>query len=281
MKRRDEILAKLKDVPAMPRAAAEACRLLQDPDVSPATVAEVIQYDPGLAGNVLKVANSAYFGGPRQIDNIVQAISRLGTSRIHQLVIAAVAAPVAKRPVEGYDLPAGDLWGHSVAVAVGAEQAAEALGLQAPGHTFTAALLHDIGKIVLGTFVEVDVGPLLKAMESDGLTFEEAEEHVLGFNHAELGHELLTNWGLPDTVTEVVRWHHHPEQYTGDPLVVDLVHTADVLSMTCGIGIGIDGLQYKSSVESTARLALGPEKTEEIVCRTLSALEDIKGLFGD
>ena len=280
MSRRDEIIEKIGDVPALPKAAAEVTRLVQDPDVSQNKLAQAIQYDPGLTGNLLKVANSAYFAGPRKISSIKEALTRLGMNRVHQLVIATVAAKVAKQAVAGYDLPPGDLWGHSVAVAVGAEQAAAVLEKRAPDHAFTAGLLHDIGKVVMGTFIKVDVDPLLEAMEKGGLSFEEAEKQVLGIDHAEVGATLLAEWGLPGEITDVVKHHHRPDDFDGDLMALDLVHLADVLSMTSGIGIGIDGLRYKSSVQTAARLALKPRVMEAIVCRTLCEMDDVRKLFG-
>ncbi|NQT93412.1 MAG: HDOD domain-containing protein, partial [Lentisphaerae bacterium] len=180
MSSRDEILAKVHSVPALPMAATKVISLLQDPDVGVSEVMKVIEFDPGLTSNVLRLANSAYFGGNREIVSLRDAGVRLGTNQVFQMVMTSSVSQVAAQPVRGYSLPAGELLEHSIAVAIGAEQLAEALGRKPPGHTFTTGLLHDLGKIVLGTFVEVDVAPILEMAFQNQVSFEVAEQHVLG-----------------------------------------------------------------------------------------------------
>jgi hypothetical protein len=119
-------------------------------------LARVIECDPGLTANVLQLANSAYFGWQGGIGSVRDAISRLGTRRIFQMVLCMSVAPLVRRPIRGYDLSADQLWEHSVAVAICAEKLAAGRRPSCQPHAFTAGLLHDLGKVLLGTFVEVD-----------------------------------------------------------------------------------------------------------------------------
>ena len=283
MSNREEIIAKVKGVPAMPTAAVRVSRLLRDPDVNIAELAKAIEHDPSLAANVLRVANSVYFAGPRSVGTIRDAIMRMGTKRVFGLTVASAIAPVAGMPVRGYDLEAGDLWKHSVATAVCSESLIEVLGIPAPNYTFTAALLHDIGKIVLGTFVEVDAAPLMNLAFEDGVPFEEAETRVLGINHPEVGAILLEEWKLPEEVVGAVRWHQEPEDNDnpGNQLIVDVVHAADALSLMGGFGTGSDGLNYKLSPAVAERLELSNAVAEEAVCKMLEGLAEIEVLFAE
>jgi putative nucleotidyltransferase with HDIG domain len=279
MSRRDEVLAKVRTIPALPTAAARVIILLRDPDVDIKEVIRTIEYDPGLTSNVLRLANSAYFAGPRTISSLRDAIVRLGLNRVFQLVITSAIAPVARQAVKGYDLPPLQLLSHSVAVAVGVEELATRLKRPAPPATFTAGLLHDLGKIILGTFVEIDAAPILSLAYRERISFEVAENQVLGINHAEAGAALLERWNLPVTIVDVVRWHHEPESFTGETLAMDLVHAADHLSLGSGIGVGIDGLNYHPSPVVMSRLMLKADVAEAVLCHMIDAIKEIGALF--
>jgi len=279
MNTRETILAQVRAIQGLPVATGEIVRMVEDPDVEIGAVVRAIEHDPGLTSNVLRLSNSSYFAGPRTIGSVRDAIVRLGLNRVFQLALASSIAPLATAPVKGYDLPAGDLLIHSIAVAVGAEQLAQALELRPPPSTFTAALLHDVGKIVLGTFIEVDAKPILALAFEHQLSFEMAEAEVMGISHAEVGAVILEQWNLPPAVVEVVRWHHQPERFSGDTLAVDLVHVADSLATLSGIGAGVDGLNYRPSGESVARLRVTTRINEVVVNRILTGLEDLRAVF--
>ncbi|HCK98673.1 MAG TPA: histidine kinase [Candidatus Marinimicrobia bacterium] len=279
MSRRDEILSKIGSIPAMPTVVVEIRKLLRNPDVNFTELAQIIKYDPGLTTNILHLANSAYFGFSKSVNSVQQGIVRLGTKRIFELAVAAAIAPMAQKAVKGYDLSPGKFWEHSVAVAIGAEQLALDLNIKAPDYTFTAGLLHDIGKIVLGTFIEVDAAPIMTLANQENVSFDEAEKQILGIDHAEVGAILLERWNLPECIVDVDRWHHQPDLYQGDRLVLDLVHVADILSMMSGLGIGNDGLNYHPSSEVAARLNLTTKVTESVLCKIMGKLNELISLF--
>ena len=140
MSDREEILAEVNSVPALPMAASKVIEMIREPDVGVADVMEVVEYDPGLTSNVLRLANSAYFGGNREIVSLRDAGVRLGLNRVFQLVMTSAISKVVSQPVRGYSLSPGELLEHSMAVAIGAEQLACALDRQPPPETFTTAL---------------------------------------------------------------------------------------------------------------------------------------------
>lgn len=280
---KEQIIAKLRSIPSLPTAASRVISLLKDPDVDINELMRSIEYDPGLTSNVLKLANSAYFGGPRTISSLRDAIVRLGMNRIFQLVITSAIIPIARQEIKGYDLPPGKLLEHSIAVAVGSEELAAQLGRRAPAHTFTAGLLHDLGKIVLGTFLEVDVGPIVRMAFDEKVSFEVAEAKILGMDHAEAGAELLQVWKLPGSLVQAVRFHHRPAEFKGtaeEVFVLDLVHVADILALESGVGTGVDGLNYVPCPEASARLKLKPAISEAVVCNMITNVGELKDVLG-
>ncbi|MBI5115883.1 HDOD domain-containing protein [Candidatus Poribacteria bacterium] len=279
MSRKNDIMEKIASISSLPPAAAEAARLLQDPESSIKELTRAIEYDPGLTSNILRIANSAYYGFSEPVASIRDSIVRLGTNCIFQMVASCSFAPLAQQHVPGYGLSSGKLWEHSIAVAVGAEQLALALKLKSPAHAFTAGLLHDIGKVVLGKFVEVDIAPIMELVSKGKVSFEVAEQQVLGIDHAEVGAVLLETWNLPGSVAAASRWHHQPEWFSGEMLIIDLVHVADTMCLMGGIGTGIDGAYYHTSAEVTQRLHLDAIATDRIISRILSKLDEARDLF--
>ncbi|HDR04730.1 MAG TPA: HDOD domain-containing protein [Candidatus Marinimicrobia bacterium] len=279
MSRRQEILATLHTLPNIPPLVLEIRKMINDPDVSFRALAEKIKYDPGLTANILSMANSAYFGFSRGINSINQALVLMGTKRVFELVLASGVAPVINRPIRGYDLPSGVLWEHSVAVAVGTEELAKELRLNVPDYSFTAGLLHNIGKLALGTFVENEIELIHNMCREKKITFDAAERQVLGIDHAEVGGILLQNWNLPRHFVEIATYHHRPEDFREINLVLDLVHVADILSMMAGFGLGSDELNYRLSDVVTARLNIRGNQAEKIVANITIGVNNLKETF--
>lgn len=281
MSRRTKILAEIATVPALPVAAVKAISVLQSPDADLYEMARVINHDPGLAANVLKLANSALFGARRETTTVNDAVARLGTRRILDLVVGSAVGPFQSKPIRGYDLPPGELWRHSVAVACGTEELASVLGLRPPESAFTAGLLIDIGKHVLGTHLEIDRQTIRQEALQRDVPFEQAELHVLGIDHAEVGACLLEHWNLPSPLVSVVRWHHDPEQCPPEHQpTAKLVHASDQICTLCAIGTGIDGCNYRPCESVLTDLQLSENVVEDARRRIVERLDTLGAIMG-
>ncbi len=273
-----KIATAIQSFPGMPGTAVKLLGLIDDPSMRVSQIEEILRHDPGLTANVLRLANSAYFGIPSKIGSIRQAVILLGLKRLIQMVIAACVSAIMDKPVPGYDLPPGELWRHSIAVSVAAEGLVKELRIEASEEIFTAALLHDVGKLVLGEFVKDDFNKIATAV-SEGVSFEMAETAVLGTNHAEVGAKILTCWSLPAEIIRAVQWHHDPEAVERTSAMLDIVHVANVISIMIGIGIGRDGLQYQPSVAVSERLGLEPFVLEKVASQTTQWVTELSGVL--
>jgi len=279
MNQRDTIIGHIGSIPAMPVVVGKLRQLLSDPDVEFRELAATLKYDPGMTSNILHLANSAYFGFRTRITSVTQGISRLGTKRMSELVTAAAVGPIMQAALKGYEVPAGGLWKHSIAVAIATEHLAELLKIPAQEEAFTAGLLHDIGKMGLGTFIEVDTLPIMKLVEEKGITFDEAEREILGIDHAEVGSILFEKWNLSPAIANAARWHHNPDINVEKSIVVDLVHLADSISLMSGIGTGKDGLAYSISSDVLNRIPINAKIIEACVLKTMLRVDELSGLF--
>jgi len=219
------ITSQLKSFPSMPGAAVKLLALMDDPEINVTRIEKILHQDAGLTANLLKLANSAYFGIPSKVGSVRQAVLLLGLKRLIQMVIASCVSAIMDKPVPGYDLAPGELWRHSLAVTVAAEGLVKELKVDAAEEIFTAALLHDVGKLVLGEFVADDFSKIENVLSPE-IAFQTAEDMVLGTNHADIGASILNQWSLPPGIVNAVRWHHDPDACESTDLLPDLVHLA-------------------------------------------------------
>ena len=224
-----KILLSVSSFPSMPKAGVKLMTLLEEKDVSLDKIEKILNRDPGLTVNVLKLANSSYFGIPSKIGSAKHAIALLGTRRFSQIVLTACMNKSMDQAVEGYELPSGDLWHHSIVTSKTAEALAKFIKLDDAVDVFTPALLHDMGKVVLGSFISEEIQAIEEVVRG-GLPMVLAENMILGTDHAEIGSQILANWFFPADIVNAVRLHHNPERVKNSNLQTEIVHLSDILS---------------------------------------------------
>lgn len=277
-----DIVAKTSDLPTLSATAALVIRQTYDSEIGAAKIAETLGQDQALSIRVLRLANSAYYGLPRKVNTLTEAVVLLGMRTVRDLALVASTFPWLSRPLKGYELGPRELWRHSFAVAVGAKTIARAANLPNDGVAFTAGLLQDVGKVALSMWLEGKLAVLGNYAVREGIRFDEAERRTIGFDHAEVGAAMAETWNLPQEIIDVIRYHHEPDACPTPDRLIDAVHVADYLAASMGYGLGIDGLQYGVSEQALDRLKLRLEDldpmTDEFVnaCSAYSALlEDL------
>jgi len=268
------IMAQVKAFPGMPATAIKLQKILKDPDSTAAQIEEVLRYDAGLTANILKLTNSAYFGIPSKVSSVKQAIVLLGWKRLLQLVMTMCMSTVMKKPVAGYDLPQGELWRHSLAVSVAAETVVKALKIPEAEEVFTAALLHDVGKLVLGGFVKDELAQI-NALVAKDMPFEVAEYIVIGTDHAEIGGRILKQWDFPEGIVNAIGWHHSPETCENHCTLSDIVHLADTIGLRTGFGREPSGIIVEPSAAVTDRLGLSSVDLEVLLEQTVAGINKL------
>ncbi len=274
---RIEILAGIQKLPAFSPTVVRLSSLVSDPESGPGEFEAVVQPDMALTANLLRMANSAYFGLSRRIGSAREAITLLGVRRVFELGAMAAVDAVVPDTLPGYGIDASVFWCHAVAVAVIAERLAKERKLATPTLTFTAGLLHDVGKLVISSFLAEHIEALRSELAAGGMSLVACEQRLLGADHAQIGAELGLAWNLPEEVVKVVASHHAPDgvnQGHGDVLV-DLVHAADCLSHSMGFGADVGEMHRQVDDAAIARLGLRHIDLEHVASR---ALPEIEGL---
>ena len=224
----EEIMMHVSSFPNMPRAGIKLRELLNKKDVPLTEIEEILRHDPGLAANVLRLANSAYFGLSKKVGSLKQAVMLLGVKRFAQIAVSACMSKTMNKAVEGYNLSPGELWLHSIAVSNTAESLAKDRKISQTDDIFTPALLHDLGKLVLGKFVKKESNQI-ESLTGSGVSLVLAEHMVFGTDHAEIGALILNKWSFPLEIVDAVRWHHNPERIKNSKIQSDIVYLSNLM----------------------------------------------------
>ncbi len=239
-----KILETVEDLPPMPQVAQKARQVISNPDASFQDLARVIETDQAIATKVLRMANSPYYGSVGGVSSVQQASVILGTKTLMELLNLACASSSLSNTLAGYDLDAGDLWKHSLAVATGSRVIAKKRKEDLAEDAFSAGLIHDVGKIILDSYIFERKDAFETIIHEGKESFLSAEKHVLGFDHAEIASEICDKWQIPKHISLAIRYHHEPLQSDGNELAY-ILHVADVTAMMTGIGGGLDGMLYQ------------------------------------
>jgi putative nucleotidyltransferase with HDIG domain len=278
---KNAIAAKVKSLPTIPGTVARLAALLGDESAGAGDFERVIKPDIAITGNLLRLANSAYFGHRQKITSVRQAIAMLGLPRVYELASSVTFARAVPDRIPGYEMAAEGFWTHCVAVAVLSERLAVELGLKAPLMTFTAGLLHDAGKLVIGSFLSEQAAQLATLLRESGLPLDEAERRILGVDHAEIGASVTEGWDLPEVITWAARHHHAPNDVPPgvDQLLVDLVHCADGLAHSLGLGADMAELSRKIEPVVVARLGVRARRLEHVASVSVDSIREMAEMF--
>lgn len=274
---KSQILEGVKDLAPMPQVAQKARKILADEESSFKDLAAVIETDQAIAARVLKIANSPYYGAGSKITSLQQGAVFLGMKTLQELLTLACASSVLGTELKGYGLESGALWQHALAVASCAQSIAKRKAPELKDDAFSAGLIHDCGKLVLDPHVAQRKALFDRFFETEQGTFLEAERHILGFDHTEIGFDVCEKWNIPSQLSAPVRHHHHPSE-APDDILSNIVHAADAVAMMSGLGVGDDGLRYRIDENVMTQLGLDEVSVSELMIESVEYVEKtIKG----
>ena len=205
------LVSRLDSLPSLPALYLQLTEELQRPEPSLATVAKLISADMAMTAKILQLVNSAFFGLRVEVSKAHRAVELLGMDIVRALVLSThVFSRFETDLLSEADIH--QLWQHSLAAASWAKQIAvlEHSSQRVVDDCFTAALLHDAGKLIMASSLRARYKEVIDLVKGKNCGVCQAEHEVFGCGHAEIGAYLFGLWGLPGTIIEAVAWHHQP-----------------------------------------------------------------------
>ena len=230
-KRRDllspgDVIKDLRDLPSAPSVLPRLLLILNDYTASMEDVMTLIKLEPGVAAWVLQMGNSAYYGSRGgNCSSLDEAVSRIGSLKIYEIVAFAVSAQLLMRKLGTYEMEADELWRRSVVCAISASLLAANCDID-PNTAYTMGLFHSVGMVAIDAWLKRE--EMTQKIESEGLPGEttEAEKGLIGFTNATTAAALLSSWSFQSSVCEAVRWQYSPLSAGVNRRAASLLHVA-------------------------------------------------------
>lgn len=225
------------EIPSLPQIYFQIREAIDDPESSIERIGSIISKDVGLASSLLRIANSAAFGAAQSIDTVTRALVRIGTEEVHAIVLGATITKLFKGIPEDL-VNMRQFWKHSIACGIMARCIATYIKMAHIERYFLAGMLHDLGKLVLFH----NKRELSKRILLDSIAHEKlhhiAERDTLGFDHTHVSKILLEKWNIPESIGNLIVFHHSPEESALRLEESSILHISDVI---------INGLRIGSS----------------------------------
>ncbi|MCH2204459.1 MAG: HDOD domain-containing protein [Lentisphaerales bacterium] len=270
----------LDNLPALPETSLSIMNALADESTGLNEAVNIIKRDPSLVMRIMKVANSAKFGGTMKVTALEVAAGRLGVNLLKQLALLDSVMNLFPDQKGGYD--SRNFWEHSLCTASTAELLLKRLAsnpnlyLPKKLECFTASLLHGVGMLILELGFSKSTKSIVNYLQEEGLTLLETEIQIIGISNRECGEILCNYWQLPETITSAVRWHLAPENSPEDSQsLCEIIYLAKSIALHQSINDSIfKPFSLKHKTEIFEKYGLNELSEEEIISMANQALEN-------
>lgn len=270
----DTILNSIQELPPMPAVINKLLSIVGDPESSVNEIIQVIKFDEALVAKVLKVANSTVYNRSiKKIGTIEDALVRLGNNNLLNVIMAGTCSGYFNITGEGYGVDRAELWRNAIAASLLSARIADKIGFKDKNTLFAACMLHDIGKVILDTYIKENAIQVDLIVNKHSTEFNEVEQNLFGVNHAEVGAKIVESWDFPEDIKSAILFHHNPEKSEKHKDLVYIVSLCDILCLMAGIGIGLDGLNYKVNQDILDRFNLSNIDIQKYL---IDIVEDLK-----
>ena len=271
----NDVIKNIRDLPSLPVVVMELLDIVDQEDADIGSLAQKVSQDQSLTAKTLQLANSSYFATRIKVTTIRQAITLLGFQNVRTLITtAALAGCFPERACEGFDHKL--FMHHSTTTAMAASVLARHMGINAD-YAFTAALLHDIGRLVLVTSFPDEYAAAIAYRIEHACSMRDAEIEIFGIDHARAGELLAIHWNFSDTIRFAIAYHHEPD-HTGAGFLAAIVHIANAIVHQ--LASSEEGRELPASVSQTAwdALNLDDETYTRICHETQQGIDKVRAL---
>lgn len=224
-----DVVAGVKQLASFPDVCIQVTEMIDVPDCTAADIGKIISQDPALTTRLLKIVNSSFYGLASRVDTVTRAISILGFEDVRTLVMATSSVEVFSR-LSNNLVDMETFWRHSIYCGVVARILATKCNVLNAERLFIAGLLHDIGLLVMYHQLPDKSGEVIERYSEGNEELYQIENDIIGFNHCDVGYELMRNFNMPPSLCEAIAYHHEPEKASGHILDTSITHLANVMT---------------------------------------------------
>ncbi|MDH5425933.1 MAG: HDOD domain-containing protein [Gammaproteobacteria bacterium] len=207
----EQLMKGAGELASLPAVVLRINQAIDDPDSNATTIGRIVNEDPALTAQLLKLVNSPFYGFASRIDTVFRAIAIVGHQELRHLVLVAHALKTFNdMPNELVSM--ATYWRRSLSVGVIARVLASYARERDIERLFISGLLHDIGSLLIYQQLPCEASDILRRSQVEGVAIRDLEQQLLGFDHAQAGSALLDAWGLPAVLVDSVRYHLQPEK---------------------------------------------------------------------
>lgn len=274
-----ELIKDIEKLEPIPRVTHHLLDVLDDKNSTAEAIAEIIQYEPTVTANVIRTCNSSFFGRKQPVNSIKEAVTTLGLDKVVEIVLYQSGHRVFSKADKGYEENEGALWKSSVSSAVMTKQIAIKTGSRNKNFLFTASLIKDIGKTIIGRFVQGSIKKITDLVDNKNYSFVEAEKKVIGINHAELGGMIAKHWNFTDMMQVLIKNHHAPNQKHIKNKDLATIYLADRMCMMMGLTGWIDRNDREFYDDAMQVLNLSQEDLPEVIAEFSMEMQEVEELM--
>ncbi|MBE9544263.1 MAG: HDOD domain-containing protein [Proteobacteria bacterium] len=260
-----EIERAMETIQPIPQVALKILRLIDNKEYEIKALAEEIRKDQVISARTIKLCNSVAFAGGNKVESLDQALVLLGLRLLVKLVISVSVNEFFSHSGLGYSLCKGGLYHHAIGTAIIAEKLADHTGSVEPGLAYTAGLLHDIGKVVLDQSIASAYPLFYRKLFEEKHNFSEVEKEILGIDHTQVGSKLARKWSFPESLCDIIRNHHEPENAARHLELAHVVYLADLLMSRFHSGLELERLNTQALASRMETIGLSIDKFPDIV----------------
>ncbi len=233
--RTTKIISNILNLNVIPKVVFELMKILDNPNTTAHELNKIISKDQALVTKILSVANSPLYGLQRKVSTIDFAILVLGFKELKSIISVISISDALKNKTDKY-LNQKEFMLHSYMVGSASKKIAKDMGFQNSGEAFIAGFLHDIGISIVHRYLHSNFALIYDLMETQKMTFRDAEIEVNGMTHEEIGSFLLEKWNFPAEICDAVLNHHNPGRSQLSPAMASIVSVADYMTQSLKVG---------------------------------------------